>query len=231
MTDTKPDFRTPLPIHRAAFRRIGPTLEMPETAREELRRRFQVDERSGKPAREMQGVNEVLSSVVWRWPWFEQRAAEFAEEGMLPRAWEEANIAPGDGWHDIPHGAKVRFVFDALMSALQTEKRLGDLSTMLAGAPSGAYWLDLRSGDQRCPATGVTIEKHRAAIRGGDHALLPPFFPGDRSYVELSDARSEERRAERLGQNVEQPPVGDPITAELIRQHARRSSSWWRFGR
>lgn len=211
----EPDFRTPLAIHRAAFARVASGFIMPADGLEDLRRRFQAADRSGDSRGPRAAILEVLSSVVWDWPWLHSAARDMVEDGLWPFEWRELGLLPcqdwdtekaaaqrdgrspaASNWAEIPLGPKVDLVLATLYSALSTEKALaGWRNLSREDLAMKMYVLELKIGDERCGAAAAMIRRYEAAIRGGDLSRLPPFFPADPTDLRLTiETRAERRR-------------------------------------
>lgn len=202
---TDPDMRTPLDVHRAAFARVAGRFVMSATALEELRRIYQAAERNGDPRREREAVLDVLSRHNWDWPWLESSALAMEKAGVWPLAWRQIGLlgqqgwAPGDEtsepddptqitrrWNALPLAPRVDTVLATLRTAVSTEKALlrwrevtPDEHRMFR------YTLELQF-DDRCPASEHFAAICERRIASGDLSRLPPFFPGDTSWLRVN---------------------------------------------
>jgi len=172
------DFRTPLKIHRAAFARVAPGLDMPEAGKEAVRTAFQAADRSGEPRRMPRDVSEAIGDFAWRWPWLEDCARQLHAAGVWPHEWRREGLTFPPDWHAVPHNARVRLLVRTLYGAVMTEKALAVIEEHRRDGVF-PWFLALTNGDPRCPASALMVARHAAAIRAGDHRRLPPFFPGD----------------------------------------------------
>lgn len=177
-----PDFRTPLPIHKAAFARIAPGLAMPREGLELLRTAYQAADRSGDPKRFWRDVSDALAQHVWRWPWLEACAALMQDAGLWPLAWTQEGVPRPFEWYEVSHAARVNLMLRTLGSAVATERALASLKDA-GGVP---VKLTLKSGDPRCAASIDAEVKHIARVEAGDRSALPPYFPGDATDLRLS---------------------------------------------
>lgn len=180
------DFSTPLPIHKAAFPRIGGQLAMPAPAIEELRKLFQAAERRGVPFQEIAAaVGSVVGEEDWRWPWFEATRAMVVGTFTLPLDWQQEGIPLTAEWDRIPHAKKVRLLTSTMCAALYVERELASWRS-LKGSQAR---LELKINDKRCATSRVLQLEHAAAIAAGDVRNLPPFFPGDQCYLAVDVRR------------------------------------------
>lgn len=180
------DFKTPLPIHKAAFPRIGGQIAMPAGAIEELRKMFQSAERRGLPAHEIEAaVGSVVGEEDWHWPWFAASRAVIQATGTIPLDWQQEGIPLTVEWDRIPHAKKVRLLTRALSGALHVERELANLRA-LKGFPAR---LDLLVNDERCDTSRAVQRQYAEAIAGGDFRHMPPFFPGDGCYLSIDVRR------------------------------------------
>lgn len=176
------DFRTPLPIHKAAFARVAPGLAMPREGLERLRTAYQAADRSGDPKRNWRDVCDALAQHAWRWPWLEVCAAQMQGTGLWPLAWTQEGLPQPLDWHEVSHAARVNLMLQTLGAAVATERALASLKDV-GGIP---VKLTLESGDPRCVASIDAESKHIAKVEAGDRSALPPYFPGDATYLRLS---------------------------------------------
>lgn len=181
-----PDFKTPLPIHKAAFPRIGGQLDMPTGAIEDLRKMFQSAERRGLPSTEIaEAVGRVVGEQDWRWPWFHASRAVIQATETIPLDWQQEGIPLTIEWDRIPHAKKVRLLTGAMSAALYVERELANLRSL-----KGYHaHLDLLVNDERCPTSRALQRRYAPAISGGDLRHLPPYFPGDCCYLSIDVRR------------------------------------------
>lgn len=179
-----PDFRTPLPIHRAAFARIAPGLDMAPKGIEALRTAYQAADRSGDPKRLWRNVSDVLAEEVWRWPWMEQCAADLRRRGLWPHDWIENKIAQPLEWSAVSHAARTRLMLATLGAAVFTTRQLADFQALVKDGVIRPT-LTLKTGDQRCGASIAYEMEYKSAVEAGDFRALPPFFPGDATSVRI----------------------------------------------
>lgn len=172
------DFRTPLPIHRAAFARVAPTLALPADGLEALRKAFQAAERSGDTPRMFLDVRETLGGFVWCWPWFEECARSMRSAGVWPHAYPGLGISPKAEWQGIPHTSKCHLVTEALAAAVQSEREMADLASLKRDGGLPAPRLLLHLDNERCAASAWAMKEHSPAIERGDLRNPPPYFPG-----------------------------------------------------
>jgi hypothetical protein len=178
------DFKTPLPIHRAAFARMATGLCLPDDAKKQLRTAFQAAERRGIPFREIAAaVSEIVGEHVWTWPRLEHQAEQLAALGLVPLEWEQERIQIPLRWADVPHGVRVRLLTGDLLSAVAAERTLSEFAGLKGSATR--FSLALRSADPRCRASAAMVARHAGTIGTGNHTVLPPFFPGDRCHLSL----------------------------------------------
>lgn len=180
--EKEPDFRTPLSIHRAAFARISAGIGLPPQALEGLRTGYQAAERSGDPKREIDAVSNVVGDYVWTWPWFDQCAVRLVAGGLAPFAWVQSGLAAPFHWPDVPHNMRVRLLILTLGVAVFSEKHLVTVAMLRKNAVA-TYSSELSVLDQRCLASAAMVAKHGAAIASGDLTALPPYFPGDTTWI------------------------------------------------
>jgi hypothetical protein len=187
------DVRTPLPIHRVAFARIAPTLNMPSDNLEELRKAFQAAERNGDPRREWRDVSDTVAHCIWSWPWMEDSAQRFAREGIWPLRWLQDKVPCPLDWHQVTHAARVQLLLYTLHGAVSTEKALAAFKenkrdNIIPGR------LSLETGDRRCAASIDAEVRFQPQVAGGNLSVLPPFFPGDATELRFDLDISRRRR-------------------------------------
>ena len=182
------DFKTPLPIHRAAFGRVAPGLGLPDVGKERLRTAFQAAERRGLPFEDVaRAVSEAVGEFVWTWPWLEQQAERLARRGLVPLDWTTEAIRMPFDWHQVPHAVRVRLLTGVMFSAVQTEGALAEMKSLRDGVV--AFHFALRCDDPRCPASVAMVGDHHRAVTAGDASQLPPFFPGDHCSLRIERVR------------------------------------------
>lgn len=182
------DFKTPLPIHKAAFTRIGARLAMPAAAIEDLRKTFQSAERRGLPSRDIAAaVGSVVGEADWRWPWFDATRGVIQATGTVPLDWQQEGIPLTAEWDRIPHAKKVRLLTSALAIALYVERELESWRSLTRDRTAAR--LDLRVNDRRCSTSLALQHKHAPAVEAGDVQHLPPYFPGDQCYLAIDVRR------------------------------------------
>lgn len=173
---SQPDFKTPLPVHRAAFARISPGLDMDPECKDEVRKAFQAADRGGRPFTDMWlAVAQAAGECVWAWPWWDECAARLIASGVIPFDWVEEKIQPPASWAQVPHNVRARILTATLASALETEKALAGMR--------GDGPFELVNPEKRCAASIDALLQHGPGIARGQKAPLPPFFPGDHCYI------------------------------------------------
>lgn len=173
------DFRTPLPIYRAAFARIAPGLGLPAQGKEELRTAYQAADRSGDTRRLYRDVGQAVGGYVWTWPWMEACALELEKEGVWPFLWSWNRINRPFDWSMITHNARVDVLVATLASAVSTERFLANHRMLTIVT----YETGLATSDERCTASTACQMRFADAVARGDFRNAPPYFPGDTTYL------------------------------------------------
>lgn len=177
---------TPLPIHKAAFARMAPGIDLPPEGRERLRKAFQAAERKGLPGRDIdRAISQVVGDYIWRWPWFEATALSVQRAGWLPLDWAHQGITMPVTWDAIPHNVRVTLLCGALCSAVYNEKQL-DAWQAVKPIAGSRFRPRLQNHEPRCAASSALMHRHAAAVAACDFAELPPYFAGDHTALEVA---------------------------------------------
>lgn len=183
------DFATPKPIIKAAFDRIESGLKLGFWRGSVLYGAFLAAHQRGDG--ELEAVIEALAGRKWSWPWFDQMAVAFNLIGFWPNSWKEHEIAPPPAWNDIPDVVRCSLLARTLLAATYVTR---DRANLVDATKGTGLKLLLVVGDDQCPAEAHFVKLHKAAIQRGQHANLPPYFPGDSSHLRVHRGAEDEAR-------------------------------------
>ncbi|WP_439579666.1 hypothetical protein [Elioraea sp.] len=170
-----------------AFRFVVGRTTIPMDVVARLEPAFIAANRSGDRRAERQCVAEHLSSIEWRWPWFEGWAERFHDLGIEPYVWRsfrEAIDRRDGGDADI----RPFLVGHTIASRANTKKGLATASQI-----SDRRWPRFMVGDG-CRAEALVAKEAWPAVAQGDLRILPPLFPGDRTLLQWLTKWELERR-------------------------------------
>ena len=169
-----PEFGTPLAHIKAGFARIAAGLDISAEQESDLFEAFVTGHWSGDDRKLDKLVAPILARAPWRWPWFDECAAELEQAGVWPLVWTQDCIIPGTRLAHIPPPIQRNFLIRTLATAAFAER---DAANFIDPDIRHFYRVTLKVSDERCTAERRVCAKHIAEVEGYDFSIMPPYYP------------------------------------------------------
>jgi hypothetical protein len=178
-----PEFATAKEDCRTGFERTMRGVSFAEGFdTEKLYTAFETGHRQGNPRLTRQLMAAAIGETAWRWPWMEECATQFDELNMWPSDWAWRKIARPIQWVTIPRETKIEMLEINLSKCAFAARDFRKSYTNPDILAAFRYTL---KATPPCELEAFIVEQKRAAIEAHDFTDMPPYFPGDRSWITI----------------------------------------------
>jgi hypothetical protein len=189
------------PWHAEAMNIVLKPSGLPLKQQLEFRQLF--SEHHNDPRKFLKAFKAVIGPHPWVWPWFDEWREKFRQAQAWPGMWTEIaeldqEAPPPDPDEEDDYGMTPEGV-QATLAEAQVELlhhsvsmmgyRLRDMVNLLNRSSSPEVWRIKLTSIAGCPVEEAIAAQFADAVAGWmpgqDFPPLPPYFPGDRTSVDL----------------------------------------------